>query len=61
MEQDLLTALRHIGSLDPDGRDGEPTEADYRIHRLWAIQCYGRQVWLTYVKGGWEVPSECAY
>lgn len=49
----LLEALLSIELCDPDGRETEPTDDDYKVHREWAIQCYGRQVWLTYVKGGW--------
>lgn len=51
---ELLRALRHIGSCDPDGGEVQPTTADYERHQEWAVQSYGRQVWERYCAGNWE-------
>ena len=45
--------LRAIEARDPDGFPVEPTEADYREFRAWAIRTYGMPAWERYSGGGW--------
>jgi hypothetical protein len=49
-----LAALRDIESRDPDGRAVCPTGEDCRVHEEWAVAVYGPDVWVAYIRGGWD-------
>ena len=51
------TALRAIEARDPDGGTRQPTMADYRAHREWAVATYGVAAWTVYNEGGWYKPD----
>ena len=53
MDSELYHQLKAIEARDPDGGEREPTEAAYAYHEKWAIETYGREVWKTYITGGW--------
>jgi len=51
------TVLRAIESRDPDGGTRQPTIADYRAFREWAVATYGAAAFTRYSEGGWYKPD----
>lgn len=51
--------LKDIERSDPDGTfSTQPTAADYREHKTWAVNKHGKQAWNDYKKGGWAPQPE---
>jgi hypothetical protein len=42
------SVMHRISQLDPDGRDTEPTEADYEGFRDHVVATYGQEAWDAY-------------
>lgn len=49
--------LKEIEQYDPDGREQEPTPADYARFEAWVVATYGQAVWQLYIGGSWAFPS----
>jgi len=51
--------LKDIERSDPDGTfSTQPTAADNRKHKTWAVNKHGKQAWNDYKKGGWAPQPE---
>lgn len=50
----LKDRLDHIASVDPEGRETEPTDQDRAEFKAWVISRFGWAHWNEYQKGGWH-------
>lgn len=56
---DRQETLDDIERSDPDGHHrAQPTAADYKEHKDWAVSKHGKQAWNDYKRGGWAPQPE---